>query len=247
MIVSRIIRLGIQNTRQLFTCPSKFHTGNIQSRLVSQNLQVIRCFAETSQSASVCWKCESSGEMKNRIICDKCGVLVTPDMTKNYFNLLDIPEKFDMDNQKLTEKFRQFQSIVHPDKFSNKSDIEQRHAMDWSSLLNKAYSILSTPLKRAEYMLQLKNITISEKNETINPEFLMEMMERNEEIAELETRSQCDEQLQKLKVELENLYKEFSEIFEANNLDKAREMLIRIRYVNNLEKKIKEKLYELHD
>lgn len=119
--------------------------------------------------------------------------------------------------------------------------------MDWSSLLNKAYSTLSTPLKRAEYMLSIKNITIPERNETLNPEFLTEMMERNEEIAELNSRTQCNDYMDGLKVELEKLYKDFSKLLETNQLDGALEGLIRIRYVNNLERKIKEKLYEWKD
>lgn len=38
------------------------------------------------------------------------------------------------------------------------------------------------PLKRGLYMLQLEGISISEETTNLNPEFLMEIMERNEEI-----------------------------------------------------------------
>lgn len=129
---------------------------------------------------------------------------------------------------------------------TRRGDLEQKTAMDWSSLLNKAYSTLSTPIKRAEYMLSMKNVSIPERNETLNPEFLMEMMERNEEIAELSTRTQCNEYLERLKFELVDLYTDFGQLLQKNELDKALYALIRIRYVNNLEKKIKEKLYELN-
>lgn len=41
---------------------------------------------------------------------------------------------------------------------------------------------MTHPLKRGLYMLQLKGISIPEETTTLNPEFLMEIMERNEEI-----------------------------------------------------------------
>lgn len=48
--------------------------------------------------------------------------------------------------------------------------------------MNKAYQTLLSPINRAEYFLQLHNVTIPEGNTAVNKEFLMEMMERNEEV-----------------------------------------------------------------
>lgn len=52
---------------------------------------------------------------------------------------------------------------------------------EWSSLVNKAYKILLSPIQRAEYLLKQHNVQIPEGNTATNTEFLMEMMERNEE------------------------------------------------------------------
>lgn len=59
--------------------------------------------------------------------------------------------------------------------------MEQTLSAEWSSLVNKAYKILQSPIQRAEYLLKLHNVTIPEGNTAIASEFLMEMMERNEE------------------------------------------------------------------
>lgn len=48
--------------------------------------------------------------------------------------------------------------------------------------MNNAYSTLIHPLKRGLYMLKLNDITISEETDNMNAEFLMEIMEKNEEI-----------------------------------------------------------------
>lgn len=74
------------------------------------------------------------------------------------------------------------QKLLHPDKFSNKSEKEKQFSEILSSLVNKAYSTLLHPLKRGLYMLELNGITISEGTDNVNAEFLMEIMEKNEEI-----------------------------------------------------------------
>lgn len=86
----------------------------------------------------------------------------------------------------LTTKFRNFQSQIHPDKFSGKSDEEQNLSSEWSSLINKAYKTLQSPLERGEYLLRLHGVTLPEDNTISDPEFLMEMMEKNEEVSKLQ-------------------------------------------------------------
>lgn len=51
-----------------------------------------------------------------------------------------------------------------------------------SSLITKAFSTLKHPLDRGLYLLQLNNLTIPEGTTSLNAEFLMEIMEKNEEV-----------------------------------------------------------------
>ena len=53
---------------------------------------------------------------------------------------------------------------------------------EYSALVNKAYSTLTNPLKRGMYLLQLNGLSIEEDAKEMDKEFLMEIMERNEEI-----------------------------------------------------------------
>lgn len=61
---------------------------------------------------------------------------------------------------------------------------EQELSADWSSLINSAYKTLLAPIKRGEYLLKLHGAEIAEDNNTIDREFLLQMMERNEEVFE---------------------------------------------------------------
>lgn len=63
-----------------------------------------------------------------------------------------------------------------------RSEVEQNLSADWSSLINNAYKTLQSPIRRGEYLLQLSGVTVSEDNSDLNKEFLLEMMERNEEV-----------------------------------------------------------------
>ena len=85
--------------------------------------------------------------------------------------------------KELSKRFRNVQAQIHPDKFSTRSQEEQSLSSEWSSLVNKAYKTLQTPILRGEYLLSLKGITISEKNTIEDPEFLMEVMEKNETVS----------------------------------------------------------------
>lgn len=62
------------------------------------------------------------------------------------------------------------------------SEKEKHLSAEWSSLVNKAYKILSSPIQRAEYLLKMHNIHIAEGNTAGNTDFLMDMMDRNEEV-----------------------------------------------------------------
>lgn len=59
---------------------------------------------------------------------------------------------------------------------------EKQISEELSSLVNKAYSTLLDPLNRGLYMLKLHNITIPEGTTSVDPEFLMDIMEINEEV-----------------------------------------------------------------
>lgn len=72
---------------------------------------------------------------------------------------------------------------------------EKQLSENLSSLVNKAYTTLIHPLKRGLYILKLNGITISEETDNVNAEFLMEIMEKNEEI---EDAANDEEKIKKL-------------------------------------------------
>ncbi|WDM85758.1 Fe-S protein assembly co-chaperone HscB [Ehrlichia sp. JZT12] len=86
-------------------------------------------------------------------------------MYKDYFSLFKLDLQFSIDIQTLEKNYVALQRNHHPDLFSLQS--EKRLASEIIAKVNKAYQILKSPIKRAEYLLEIKGITIN-KNDINN-------------------------------------------------------------------------------
>jgi len=79
------------------------------------------------------------------------------------------------------------QKVLHPDKFSTKSETERKYSADQASAVNEAYGVLRDPLKRAQYILRARGWGVTERDgrdRPVDPELLMEVMDAREAIAE---------------------------------------------------------------
>lgn len=73
----------------------------------------------------------------------------------NYFSLLDMPVAVDLDRALLDLQYRKQQLRWHPDRFAAAPAAERQQALQRTSLLNDAYLVLKTPLRRAEHLVEL--------------------------------------------------------------------------------------------
>lgn len=106
-------------------------------------------------------------------------------LKENHFQIFGIPEGFEVDVAALEERYRELQREVHPDRFARASQAEQRVSMQLATRVNEAYQTLKSPLRRAEYLLQLQGIDAEFETNTAMPaEFLAGEMERRERLEE---------------------------------------------------------------
>jgi molecular chaperone HscB len=104
----------------------------------------------------------------------------------NYFELFNIPVSFDVDLSLLPHTYQQLQRLTHPDKFASGSEQDKLIALQKNAQVNDAYSILKSPLSRAEYLLNLRGIDLQHEQQTIkDTTFLMQQMEWREELSEI--------------------------------------------------------------
>ncbi|HEB95821.1 MAG TPA: co-chaperone HscB [Sedimenticola thiotaurini] len=105
------------------------------------------------------------------------------DFSKNYFELFGLPVGYIIDVDKLAERFRELQRVVHPDRYANAPDHERRLSMQGATRINEAYQTLKDPIRRAHYLLSLHGIDSDvEKETTRDTDFLMEQLELREQL-----------------------------------------------------------------
>jgi molecular chaperone HscB len=126
----------------------------------------------------------------------------------NYFELFEIPVQLRVDSKALAEKFFELSRKYHPDYFVNKENKDQAEALEKSALLNKAYKTFQNPDQTIKYVLQLKGLLEEEEKYELPPDFLMEVLEINEQLMDAEDDPKLKARLQS---QVENLQ---SEIYE---------------------------------
>ncbi len=122
----------------------------------------------------------------------------------NYFELFDLPVSVSVDAAALNKKYVALQKKFHPDFFTQENADEQEAALEQSSEINKALKVLKDPDATLFYVLQLKGLAATDEKYQLPPDFLMEVMELNE---------QLDDNTAALVADFEaGIYKEVSDI-----------------------------------
>lgn len=112
----------------------------------------------------------------------------------NYFQLFDLPEQFELDLTELGSRYLALQKRFHPDNFAAGSERDRLLSVQQTANINDAYHSLKQPLLRAEHLLALRGLKISnEQRSFTEPAFLMQQMELREQLAEV--REQADPDL----------------------------------------------------
>ncbi len=102
----------------------------------------------------------------------------------NYFELFDLPISLTIDKANLPKKYFELQKKYHPDFFTQADEAEQELALEKSSDINKALKILKDKDSIIKYVLQLKGLLEEEEKYQLEPDFLMEVMELNENLSD---------------------------------------------------------------
>lgn len=162
-------------------------------------------------------------------------------MTQNYFELFNLPEKFQIDLEMLQENYRAIQKEIHPDRFATSSENEKVQSMIKSTQTNDAFQTLKSPIKRAKYILSLHK---SVEKITLPPDFLMQQMEWEEHFETIEKNSI---ELTKFKSTINKKYKEYSllistQIDDDQNWSDAAISIDKLYFIEKLLQKINKAL-----
>ncbi|KAI9609539.1 hypothetical protein H4Q26_007496 [Puccinia striiformis f. sp. tritici PST-130] len=204
--------------------------------------------------------------------CSHCMALFLPNSI-DYFKLFEINKTFKKtisSNNQLKKSYHLWQQIVHPDfsinqkptqnENSNDYSIEKSigYMKDWSVLINRAKSVLTDDLKRAEYLMELHGtVDLSEESDSLDDtDLLMEIMEARELLEDAQTAQEVESikksNTQSIQNVLDELDHKFMDLInltnqqdssssssssqEQENLSESiKELIIRSRYLNKIQ------------
>lgn len=152
-----------------------------------------------------------------------------------YFELFELPLRFEIDPVLLKKKFYELSKRYHPDFYINESEQKQYEILGLSTQVNKAYQILSDPQKRVEYILTQLGLLSEESKHQLPQDFLMEMMEINEAVMDLSSDANLTTQgvilarISELAKSLFEELKQAQQAFDSASGDDKKNILLKIK------------------
>ena len=107
-------------------------------------------------------------------------------MSPDYFAFYGLPESFQPDEAALKRLYYAKSRETHPDFHATTSPENQAEMLRQATLNTDAYRTLSHPDQRMAYLLRQHGLFEEGKQEQLPPDFLMDMMDLNEQLMELE-------------------------------------------------------------
>ena len=164
------------------------------------------------------------------------------DLSKNHFELFGLPVGFIIDGAALAERYRDLQRVVHPDRYANGTEQEQRLSLQQTTRINEAYETLKNPVTRAQYLLSLHGIDMqAEKETTRDTAFLMEQLQLREELENArhaeDPEAVLDDLMHRISAMIKKLIAQMAIQFEdpsPTNLEAAREAVRKMQFLNKL-------------
>jgi molecular chaperone HscB len=205
-----------------------------------------------TSSTSQCGSTRADGDL---YFCNSCHTILPPSPEHDFFALLGVPRHFDVAPSQLELAFKEAQKLLHPDKFTTRSEAEQRHSAAQAARVNSAYTTLRSPLARARYLLKLLGAPdAEEENATLRqmpPEMLEMVMEAREEAERSKGSLPALRRMQaRLAQQMELCERELSYAFNSNlsaeQLGRAQRAADELAYLTRLQEDLEQKAHELN-
>jgi molecular chaperone HscB len=172
--------------------------------------------------------------------------------TSNYYEIFSLPAGWQIDRTVLDSRYRQLQREFHPDRFATSGEVEKRLAVQTTSLINQAYETLKSPLKRAQYMLELESVDADQESHiTTDMNFLMSQIELRENLEEICASSDPLAGLNSMRGDVQTKYLQLQEDFQvqhsAANYNNALDTVAKMQFFAKLLDEIEQREEELED
>ena len=170
--------------------------------------------------------------------------------TPCHYALFELQPSFRLDLDMLASRYRELARAVHPDRFADASEREQRTALERSASLNDAYQTLKSAPKRARYLLAMRGEVPLEVT-VHDPEFLMQQMQWREELEDLQDEADLAGVAvfkRRLKTAQDELNESFAACWDdAAQRDQAERLMRRMQFLDKLSYEVRQLEERLDD
>ncbi|WP_122858267.1 co-chaperone HscB [Pseudomonas viridiflava] len=158
---------------------------------------------------------------------------------------------FQLDLDQLATRYRELARGVHPDRFADASEREQRTALERSASLNEAYQTLKSPPKRARYLLAMNGNEVPLEVTVHDPDFLLQQMQWREELEDLQDEADLAGVAtfkRRLKVAQDELSQSFAACWnDAAQREHAERLMRRMQFLDKLSHEVRQLEERLDD
>ena len=167
----------------------------------------------------------------------------------NYFELFGIPVQLEVDTTALTRKFFELSRTYHPDYHISLDEASRQEMLEKSSLVNRAWKTFRDPGLTIKYVLQLKGLLEEEEKYELPPDFLMEVLDINEQLMDADDpgtktgiRSAIDRLREEVYEPVKDIIRNYREgITTEKELLDVKAYYYKQKYLDRIEREISEK------
>lgn len=162
------------------------------------------------------------------------------DAALNYFELFDLPQKFAVNQDTLTTRYRELQQRYHPDQqqaqrgTADAQGFDASEALRLSTLVNQAHDSLRLPDRRAAYLLQLHGQDQGLAQSIHDLDFLQSALELREQLDEAESAVQLDSLRIEVQQWLDALCNEFQIDLDEQDWIEARDTARKLAFMQRV-------------
>ncbi len=151
----------------------------------------------------------------------------------NYFELFELPISLKVDKSQLAKKYFELQKKCHPDFFTQADEEGQATALEKSSSINKALKLLQNQDETIKYVLELKGLLAADEKYQLPPDFLMEMMDLNENLS-ADSATAINEIEAGLYDEVKDIIEHYNDSTSPESLQKVKAYYFKKKYVQRI-------------
>ena len=188
-----------------------------------------RLFSATKGLCQICPKSNA-----HQIIgANPCQYIITPAPRElSYFTYFCLRPIYRIDKLLLTDTYKQYQKVLHPDKFARESLLVEG-ATTASAYTSNAYKTLMNDIDRAQYLLKTE-YGVDSFDESVreqNPELANWVFETRMEIEEADSLDELMAIQMSVQTQYDDKIEKIASIFESGELLKVKEELESTQYL----------------